>query len=142
MNCMSQPTQKTVNVHLLSSIQHPDIPKETIELHTTGELTIKGGQPYLVYEELQNEKNVRTTVKLNEEAALILRSGGVKMRLPFQIGEHQTGSYDSGFGSMMIMTNTKQLTFSEGQFKVEYELIVQEEVVGTYLIQLTYSEAE
>ena len=138
---MSQPIKKSVNVRLLSTIKHTDTAAETLDIQTTGELTIKGEQPYLVYEELQNEQAVKTTVKLNNDSALILRSGGVKMRLPFVKGELQTGSYDSGYGAMMITTNTKQLQFGNGNFRVEYELLINEEVVGTYTLELIYTEA-
>lgn len=138
---MSQPIKKTVNIRLLSTIQHPNAEAETFDLQTTGELTIKGNQPYLVYEEMQNEKSVKTTVKLSSDSTLILRSGGVKMRLPFVKGELQTGSYDSGYGTMMITTNTKQLDFEDGHFRVEYELLINEEVAGTYTLELIYTEA-
>jgi len=139
---MSQPQKKSVNVRLLSTIKHPDIAKESFEMQTTGVLTLKGEQPYLVYEEVQNEKAVRTTVKLDNNSALILRSGGVKMRLPFQLGELQTGSYDTGYGTMMITTNTTQLQFEDGHFQVEYELLINEEVAGTYTLELIYTEAK
>ncbi|TQR21376.1 DUF1934 domain-containing protein [Psychrobacillus vulpis] len=134
--------KKAVIVRLLSTIQHPNAAAETFDMKTTGELTIKGAQPYLVYEEVQDEKAIKTTVKLNSESALIIRSGGVKMRLPFFKGELQTGSYDSGYGTMMITTNTKQLHFKDGHFRVEYELLMNEEVVGTYTLELTYTEAK
>ncbi|WP_246096821.1 DUF1934 domain-containing protein [Psychrobacillus soli] len=139
---MSQPIKKTVTVRLLSTIKHPDTAAETFDIQTTGELTIKGEQPYLVYEEMQNEKTVKTTVKLNSDSALILRSGGVKMRLPFVQGERQTGSYDPGYGVMMITTNTKQLNFEDGHFRVEYELLINEEIAGTYTLELIYTEAD
>ncbi|WP_342600096.1 DUF1934 domain-containing protein [Psychrobacillus sp. FSL H8-0483] len=139
---MSQPLKKSVNVRLLSTIKHPDIAKESFDMQTTGVLTLKGEQPYLVYEEVQNEKAVRTTVKLDNNSALILRSGGVKMRLPFQLGELQTGSYDTGYGTMMITTNTTQLQFEDGHFQVEYELLINEEVAGTYTLELIYTEAK
>ncbi|MFJ8067181.1 DUF1934 domain-containing protein [Psychrobacillus sp. NPDC096426] len=139
---MSQPIKKTVNVRLRSTIRHPNVAAETFDIQATGELTLKGAQPYLVYEEMQNEKAVKTTVKLNSDSALILRSGGVKMRLPFIKGELQTGSYDSGYGIMMITTNTKQLDFEDGHFLVEYELLINEEIAGTYTLELIYTEAK
>ena len=141
MNAMSQPIKKIVNIHIQSTIQHPAAALETFDHQTTGELTIKGNQPYLVYEETQNDKAVKTTVKLNGDSALIMRSGGVKMRLPFVKEELQTGSYDPGYGTIMITTNTKQLQFEDGNFRVEYELLINEEVVGTYTLELIYTEA-
>ncbi|MFF2753373.1 DUF1934 domain-containing protein [Psychrobacillus sp. NPDC058041] len=139
---MSQPQKKRVNIRLLSTIHHPDVEKETLDIKTTGELILKGNQPYLVYEEVQDEKNVRTTLKLSGKSALIMRSGGVKMRLPFENGELQTGSYDTVYGTLMITTNTKQLHFEDGLFQVEYELLINDEVTGTYILELIYTEAK
>ncbi|SDN25653.1 Uncharacterized beta-barrel protein YwiB, DUF1934 family [Psychrobacillus sp. OK028] len=139
---MSTSLQKTVNIQLLSTIRHPNVPAETVNFETSGTLTLKGTQYYLVYEELQDEKAIRTTVKLSGKNALILRSGGVKMRLPFERGELQTGSYDTPYGTLMITTNTKHLHFENGHFQVEYELIINEEVAGTYTLELIYTEAD
>ena len=139
---MTPALRKTVNIRLVSTIRHPNVQLETINIETKGTLTLKGNQYYLVYEEVQDEKVIRTTVKLSGKTALILRSGGVKMRLPFERGELQTGSYDTQYGTLMITTNTKQLHFEEGHFQVEYELIINDEVAGTYTLELIYTEAE
>lgn len=139
---MSTPLQKTVNIRLVSTIRHPNVQEETINIETKGTLTLKGKQYYLVYEEMQDQKITRTTVKLGGQTALILRSGGVKMRLPFERGELQTGSYDTQYGTIIITTNTKHLHFDDGHFQVEYELIINEEVAGTYTLELIYTEAE
>lgn len=141
MKVMSQPLKKQVNIRLLSTISHPDVEKEMFDIQTTGELILKGAQPYLVYEEVQDEKNSRTTVKLGGKTALIMRTGGVKMRLPFASGELQTGSYDTVYGVIIITTNTKHLHFEDGHFQVEYELLISDEVAGTYTLELTYTEA-
>lgn len=139
---MSTPLQKTVNIRLVSTIRHPNVQEETINIELKGTLTLKGKQYYLVYEEMQDQKKTRTTVKLGGQTALILRSGGVKMRLPFERGELQTGSYDTQYGTIIITTNTKHLHFDDGHFQVEYELIINEEVAGTYTLELIYTEAE
>ena len=139
---MSTTLQKTVNIRLFSTIRHPNVPEETISLETKGTLTLKEHQYYLVYEEMQDAKSIRTTVKLSGKTALILRSGGVKMRLPFERGELLTGSYDTPYGTIMITTKTKHLHFEEGHFQVEYELIINDEVAGTYTLELIYTEAE
>ncbi|MEK4082903.1 DUF1934 domain-containing protein [Psychrobacillus sp. FSL K6-1415] len=139
---MSTPLQKTVNIRLVSTIRHPNVQEETINIEIKGTLTLKGEQYYLVYEEMQDQKITRTIVKLGGQTALILRNGGVKMRLPFERGELQTGSYDTQYGTIIITTKTKHLHFDDGHFQVEYELIINEEVAGTYTLELIYTEAE
>ena len=48
---MSTSLQKTVNIRLVSTIRHPNVQEETINIETKGTLTLKGKQYYLVYEE-------------------------------------------------------------------------------------------
>ena len=71
-------------------------------------------------------KDVNTTVKMGETEALVMRSGGVNMRLPFIKDAEQTGSYESEYGMLMVTTKTRQMTFEknehDGNFVVQYDL--------------------
>ena len=57
------------------------------ELATSGTLVEKAGKTYLQFVENQNDQEVRTTVKLEESDALIMRNGAVQMRLPFSLAK-------------------------------------------------------
>lgn len=138
--------KQTAKIKLATTIRHPDQERETFELWVEGTSIQKQGQSYLTFEEVQDAGNIRTTVRMGDNEALILRGGAVKMRLPFLLNKKQRGSYDGGFGSLAIMVDTKQLHFSRdeanesGRFLVEYNLLTDGQLVGEYTLEFTYTE--
>ena len=72
-----------VHIRLHSSIRHPGQEIETHELQATGRLIEKANAFYLKYDENHNGDNIQTILKMSNRNALIMRSGAVKMRLPF-----------------------------------------------------------
>ncbi len=81
-----------VNIKLISTIRPIDGESETLEMWLDGQLINKADSLYLKYEEMQDDKTIRTTMKLDTERALIMRAGAVKMRLPLNIFEQQIGT--------------------------------------------------
>lgn len=137
---MSQP----VKIKLKTTIQQPLEEPEIYELWVSGLLYEKGSNSYLNYEEVQDEKTIKTTVKMGLTEALILRSGGVTMRLPFLLDSEQVGSYESEYGSLMVHTKTHHILFEKnkhaGHFTVHYDFIVSGEPVGEYTLEFQYTE--
>jgi len=135
---------KQVKVKLKTTIRQPNEEPEIYELWATGSLINKGDHDYLKYEEVQEDTNINTTVKMGEREALVLRSGGLNMRLPFHLNAEQTGSYASEFGMLMVKTTTHRMTYdkkdNEGMFVVQYELDVSGEPVGEYILEFHYTE--
>lgn len=133
-----------VKVRLKTTIQQPHEEPEIYELWASGLLYNKGSNSYLKYEEIQEEQTIKTIVKMGERVALILRSGGVNMRLPFLIDMEQIGSYESEYGSLMIHTKTHQMTLEQnkhdGHFIVQYDFIVSGQPVGEYTLEFHYTE--
>lgn len=137
---------RPVQVRLHSSIKHPGQDKETHELEATGRYIEKSNSMYLKYEEEQNGQIVRTTVKMDDDEALIMRSGAVNMRLPFDTERARSGEYGNGPASMKLLVKTNRLEFvgkaqrGDGRFNVAYELHAEGSLLGTYEITITYSE--
>ena len=135
---------KQVKVKLKTTIRQPNEEPEIYELWATGSLINKGDHDYLKYEEVQEETTINTTVKMGEREALVLRSGGLNMRLPFFLNAEQMGSYASEYGMLMVKTTTHRLTYdkkdNEGMFVVQYELDVSGEPVGEYILEFHYTE--
>lgn len=135
-----------VQIRLHSSIKHPGQDKETHELQAMGRYIEKTNSLYLKYEEEQNGQKIQTTVKMDDSDALIMRSGAVKMRLPFDTERTRPGEYGNGPASMKLLVKTKRLEFTEkeergdGRFNVAYELHAEGALLGTYEITITYSE--
>ncbi|WP_088007637.1 DUF1934 domain-containing protein [Indiicoccus explosivorum] len=129
-----------VKIRLTTTIRQPGEEEETFELHSSGTMTVKNGQRYLQYEERQDELDVRTTVKLGDEEALILRSGGLDMRLPFLLDAEQQGNYTNEQGTFLLTTATHELSVSDTRFFVHYDLSMGASSVGEYKMEIMYTE--
>lgn len=143
---MANEARSQVNIKLISTIRPIDGESEGYEMLLTGQLLEKAGSIYLKYEEVQEDKNIRTTMKLGNEQALIMRTGAVKMRLPLNIMEQQMGHYESELGSMPLVIDTKEMTFTKqagsGNFHVQYDLLMGGQSVGNYTLDITFTEVQ
>lgn len=137
---METPEQR-VRVTLRSAVEHPGQSAETHDLQAQGKTIEKNGQLYLLFEEhIEGIAAVRTTVKLHEEDAFIMRKGGVQMRLPFRPGDSRLGTYGNGPAVMDLLVATKKLVSAPGHFSVSYELHTEDGMLGKYDLTITYSE--
>lgn len=133
-----------VKIKLVSSIIPTEGEQETYEMWLQGTFIEKSGTPYLRYEEMQDDQTIRTTVKLTNEQAFIMRNGGITMRLPLNTAQPERGRYESKFGLIPLMTETNQLSYERletgGQFRTAYELIIDGSSVGNYTLEINYTE--
>ncbi|MEB2300732.1 DUF1934 domain-containing protein [Lysinibacillus xylanilyticus] len=143
---MANEARSQVNIKLISTIRPIEGESEGYEMLLTGQLLEKAGSIYLKYEEVQEDKTIRTTMKLGNEQALIMRNGAVKMRLPLNIIEQQMGHYESELGSMPLVIDTKEMTFTKqavsGDFHVQYDLLMGGQSVGNYTLDITFTEVQ
>lgn len=143
---MANEARSQVNIKLISTIRPIDGESEGYEMWLTGQLLEKAGSIYLKYEEVQEDKTIRTTMKLGNEQALIMRNGAIKMRLPLNVMEQQIGHYESEFGSMPLVIDTKEMTFTKqsvsGDFHVQYDLLMGGQSVGNYTLDITFTEVQ
>lgn len=143
---MANEVRSQVNIKLISTIRPSDGESESYEMWLKGQLLEKAGSLYLKYDEVQEDKIIRTTMKLGREKALIMRAGAVSMRLPLNIIEQQKGHYESEFGSMPLVIDTKKMTFTKqaisGDFHVQYDLLMGGQSVGNYTLDITFTEVQ
>lgn len=118
--------------------------QETFELTVFGRYFQKENASFLQYEEAMEEGNVRTIVKMAAEEGLILRSGAVKMRLPFQVNRRLNGSYELPFGQFKTVTTARRMDYSfekgEGRFDVLYDFTMEGSPGGTYHLEIAFQE--
>ncbi|PSL40584.1 uncharacterized beta-barrel protein YwiB (DUF1934 family) [Planomicrobium soli] len=134
--------QKSVTIKLTTTIRQPNVADQVMEMRSKGTLTEKNNLRYLQYAEKQEDLEIRTVVKLSEDEALILRSGGLQMRLPFLLHKEQTGSLTSTQGSFMLTTKAHELSVSDNRFKVRYDLAMGTEHVGEYEMEIQFMEGK
>ncbi len=134
--------QKTVAIKLTTTIRQPDTEDQVMTLESTGTLTEKNQLRYLQYAERQDDLEIRTTVKLQEDEAVIMRSGGLQMRLPFLLHKEQVGNLTNEQGSFMLTTKAHELSVSDTRFKVRYDLSLGADFAGEYEMEIQFMEAK
>ncbi|MDN4606047.1 DUF1934 domain-containing protein [Sporosarcina highlanderae] len=131
---------RTVDVLLQSSIRHDGQTTDNHELTASGVLIEKAGKTYLQFEEKLNGQQVRTTVKLDEPDALIMRTGAVQMRLPFTACEIRPGTYGAGPATFDLLVKTTKLEVTENRFTAHYELHTEDALLGIHEMTIYYTE--
>lgn len=126
-----------------------DNSQEVIEGATLGDFFQKKTASYLQYEEISDQGSTRTIVKMAGNEALILRSGAVKMRLPFALNQKRSGSYQLPFGKFETRTVTKKMDHcydpetGKGWIDLLYDFSMQgNQSIGTYHLEITFQEEE
>lgn len=144
---MANESGKTVKIKLVSSIIPTGGELEKYEMWLEGNCVEKGNNHYLRYEEVQEDLQIQTTIKLNEANSFIMRRGAVNMRLPLNPDLRENGHYESPFGSLPLVTDTHQLAIEvvqsekvSGQFKTHYDLIIGGNSVGHYKLDIEFTE--
>lgn len=145
MLALTVATHTPVKIHLTTKVMLDDY-EESFELVLFGQHYQKKNGIYLKYDEVQEEGTIQTIVKIQENMALILRSGLVKMRLHFQLTEQRKGTHESAYGTFLLMTDTQTLEHTEqvdpckGRFYLVYDLYMEGTKAGTYQMEIKYEE--
>ena len=133
---------QNVEVRLQSTIRHVGQAPDKHELQASGTLIEKAGKTYLRFVENLNGQQVRTTVKLDEGDALIMRSGAVQMRLPFSLGEMRPGTYGSGPATINLLVKTTKLEVGSDNFTAHYELHAEGTLLGRHELTIYFTEGQ
>lgn len=134
--------KKFVKIKLTTKIRQPDVEEQVLEMRSEGTMTVKNNRLYLQYEEQLEELSIRTTVKISNDEAVIMRSGGLQMRLPFLLHKEQTGNLTNEQGSFMLTTKAHELSASDTRFKVRYDLAMGSSHVGEYEMEIQFTEGK
>lgn len=117
---------------------------EPMELIVLGRFYQKETASYLQYEEVLEEVGtVRTIVKASTEEMLILRSGAIKMRLPFRLQEKLKGSYEMSMGIFETATLARKMEYTDdekgsGKIDVIYDFEMQGSPAGIFHLEIHF----
>jgi uncharacterized beta-barrel protein YwiB (DUF1934 family) len=138
----------TVKINIKTTI-FQDNSQEVIEGAALGDFFQKETASYLQYEEISDQGSTRTIVKMAGNEALILRSGAVKMRLPFARNQKISCRYKLPFGKFETMTVAKKIDHGydaetvKGWIDLLYDFSMQGvQSIGTYHLEITFQEEE
>lgn len=130
---------------VVKTVIHDGIDAQEFELTTFGHLYKKDTTLYLKYDEVLEEGDVHTVIKITHREAIIIRNGAVKMKLTFRHDEHFSSTYQSPYGMLEMVTFTKHLEHAvvndhNGLIDLQYDLHIQGALAGTYHMTIQYQE--
>ncbi|WP_251423852.1 DUF1934 domain-containing protein [Veillonella agrestimuris] len=97
----------------VKSVQRDVDGKDTVvELISPGTWHEKNGTQYIRYEEssVTGMEGVKTTIKIQEDSIVLLRTGTVNMRHQYVRGEERESVYETPFGEFLMVVKTHELT--------------------------------
>ncbi|KPU54398.1 DUF1934 domain-containing protein [Bacillus wiedmannii] len=136
-----------VHVHFVTEIRE-GARKETVAFEANGQYYVKDQGTYVTFQEPNEQGEVKTIIKIQDEQVLIMRSGAVSMRQTHVKGEWTTGTYTSELGTFALQTKTDNVLFKwsdekkKGQLFLTYALLLSEQEAGRYTITLNLKEAK
>lgn len=136
-----------VHVHFVTEIRE-GARKETVAFEANGQYYVKGQGTYVTFQEPNEQGEVKTIIKIQDEQVLIMRSGAVSMRQTHVKGEWKTGTYTSELGTFALQTKTDNVLFKwsdekkKGQLFLTYALLLSEQEAGRYTITINLKEAK
>ncbi|HDR4455596.1 hypothetical protein COJ79_19485 [Bacillus thuringiensis] len=136
-----------VHVHFVTEIRE-GARKETVAFEENGQYYVKGQGTYVTFQEPNEQGEVKTIIKIQDEQVLIMRSGAISMRQTHVKGEWTTGTYTSELGTFALQTKTDNVLFKwsdekkKGQLFLTYALLLSEQEAGRYTITINLKEAK
>lgn len=123
-----------VKIHISTKMKQQG---QMIEQTCLGKRFSKGEGWYYVYkEDLGENQEVSSTIKVNEGIATITRTGAIRMRQEYIVGQWTEGKYEGPYGMMWMETKTEQVKATEDEFLLVYRLKLNGEDMGRYEIAM------
>ena len=100
---------------------------DTIEINTTGKLFEKNNDIYVVYEEVEDNQNVTTTMKISDEEISIKKFGNINSLMVFKENHKHLTKYRTNQGLFIIETETNKLIIDKSKnnyikLNIEYNI--------------------
>lgn len=117
--------RQPVKINLVTEITGEQ--EEKVAQFFEGSVYEDGATLYLRYNEYMDGNEVRTTIKLMADRALIIRRGAINMTLPLVPETTSVGTYETSQGKMRLATkrtmiHRKQVTDRIYQIELHYDL--------------------
>lgn len=134
--------ENNVNIQTKQVVKQFDN-KEKFNVNTQGTWQKRNAE-FIRYQEVINEMTVNVTVKIEETGVKIIRKGDINMNLHFVEGEDTITLYEISGGRIPLTVRTHSILHfvldDGGKFKVHYDLIQDEEKMGSYQYEIIYKE--
>ena len=126
--------------------QTVDGESEVVEVFTDGTFHEKNGTYYVVYESEEDTgfKGTTTTVKIQKNKVVMLRSAPAESQLIIEKGKRHLCSYNTGYGNVMIGINGSKIDFDlnerGGKVRFKYTIDVNSALLSTHEVNIFVEE--
>lgn len=139
---MKRTLENNVNIQTKQVVKQFDN-KEKFTANMQGHWQKRNAE-FIRYQEEIDGVAVNVTVKIEETGVKIIRKGEIKMNLHFVEGEDTITLYEITGGRIPLTVRTHSIlhfvTEHGGKLKVHYDLIQDDEKMGSYQYEITYKE--
>ncbi|MFR8972286.1 DUF1934 domain-containing protein [Romboutsia timonensis] len=100
---------------------------DTIEVDTIGKIFEKNKDIYVVYEEIEEDQKITTTVRISDDEVSIKRFGNVNSLMVFKEKHKHLTKYRTNQGLFIIETETNKLVVDKSEknyikLNIEYNI--------------------
>lgn len=132
----------------IKGIQTEMLEADEIEIITVGKYVEKNNKIYITYMDstIDEEKETKTTVKIQENQVSILRFGGVNTHMVFEKNKTHITYYETPYGVFEMNTFTKKINIDKKddcmEINVEYNLSINHSSVGLNTFTISVKDSK
>ena len=108
-----------------------------VNVDEVGYVTIDNDKVALSFTDTSNDEKVKTTFIYEEDEVCIIRGNTI---LKFGLNNKYVCSYQTEYGSIELETYLKKYLKLGNQFVINYELLMNGESIGKYVVKMSYKE--
>lgn len=126
--------QELIDEGILSTV-------ETYENWYDGVLHVKQNATYIQYNDTEQEEEIKTVIKIEDEEVTIIKYGHVRSKQIFSKGKQYLSEYETPFGVLPLEVNTKDMVVEfmskdDGYIQIDYVLDIAGERLGTRKVDI------
>jgi len=109
-----------------------------IQFNDEGKRYFKNKKTFIKFNEpsLENDQNNQLMFICDTNEIVIIRSGFVKMKQHYIEKELTTGFYNNQYISSEITTFTNKYDYSDEKINLNYDILIDDEVIGNYEMEV------
>lgn len=132
-----------VNINIVTTQINEVGEKNIIKSNTNGTLYIKKDHKYIIYKEVQDNEEITTSLKIENDKVTIKRFGALDSTLKFKEGNKDISRYITQQGIFVIENHTKRLDIVEKNgisINIDYDIKIMDMFTGRNIIEIEITE--
>lgn len=128
-----------VNINIVTTQYNEIGETNKIELNIDGDLYEKSGHKYIIYKQIEDNKEIKTSLKIENDKVTISRFGALDSILTFKEGKVDKSVYRTNEGVFHIENTTNSLYIKDEEqitVNIDYDIEIMNMFKGRNLIDI------